>query len=445
MMKLALLFFLGTVSAQDASSIIRGVNLGGWLVMEPWITPNLFLSANEGVATNDDGTLQIVDEYTWRSAPDGDNDRRTLLQDHWNSWVTLDHLTDLKTAGITHLRIPVGYWYWNVTDGEPFESDVDIYPYALDLLNTLVNDWALNLGLKVLIDLHTAPGSQNGFDNSGRRGPIDVLEGDNLSRWNEVVSDISIWCKENFNEDAYFGIEVLNEPAGFYSDIWTAVTTDINPNGYTAVRDNDPYPAVIFQMAFQPFDAQDTYSAPEYTNTWFDDHNYQCFGDEYNEWALESNGWDQHLELSCDNLDYYAAAPMPSFVGEFSLAVTDCTIFLAGGVNGGCDMAANPDCLYKSTAESISGSTDLCDYYTAPPEEMPDDYKDFLKNYARAQMDGFEAANGWFFWNFRTEDEHAPDWDYLLGWREGWMPQNASAPETYCGTTTAAETTITTI
>ena len=32
--------------------------------------------------------------------------------------------------------------------------------------------WADELGVKVLIDLHAAPGSQNGFDNSGRMGPI---------------------------------------------------------------------------------------------------------------------------------------------------------------------------------------------------------------------------------------------------------------------------------
>ena len=28
--------------------------------------------------------------------------------------------------------------------------------------------WLSELGLKANIDLHTAPGSQNGFDNSGR-------------------------------------------------------------------------------------------------------------------------------------------------------------------------------------------------------------------------------------------------------------------------------------
>jgi glucan 1,3-beta-glucosidase len=34
--------------------------------------------------------------------------------------------------------------------------------------------WAGNHGLKLIIDLHGAPGSQNGFDNSGHRGAAYV-------------------------------------------------------------------------------------------------------------------------------------------------------------------------------------------------------------------------------------------------------------------------------
>ncbi len=33
-------------------------------------------------------------------------------------------------------------------------------------------DWAERTGLKILIDLHTVPGSQNGFDNGGLTGVV---------------------------------------------------------------------------------------------------------------------------------------------------------------------------------------------------------------------------------------------------------------------------------
>ena len=38
---------------------IRGVNLGGWLLLEPWITPSIFEEVNEA------GEEKIVDEYTY--------------------------------------------------------------------------------------------------------------------------------------------------------------------------------------------------------------------------------------------------------------------------------------------------------------------------------------------------------------------------------------------
>lgn len=50
--------FSSSLSCDDGK--IRGVNLGGWLLLEPWITPVIFeevnIGANEGL---------IVDEYTY--------------------------------------------------------------------------------------------------------------------------------------------------------------------------------------------------------------------------------------------------------------------------------------------------------------------------------------------------------------------------------------------
>jgi glucan 1,3-beta-glucosidase len=39
------------------------------------------------------------------------------------------------------------------------------HPGAYEYLKLAVN-WAASLNLKVMIDLHGVPGSQNGFDNS---------------------------------------------------------------------------------------------------------------------------------------------------------------------------------------------------------------------------------------------------------------------------------------
>jgi glucan 1,3-beta-glucosidase len=66
-------------------------------------------------------------------------------------------------AGLNHVRIPIGYWAYDISAGEPYHQGQAQY------LDNAIG-WARNHGLKVLIDLHGAPGSQNGYDNSGHRG-----------------------------------------------------------------------------------------------------------------------------------------------------------------------------------------------------------------------------------------------------------------------------------
>lgn len=71
------------------SSKVRGVNLGGWLVLEPWITPSIF---------DDTGNDAIVDEWTFcqmqsRSTAAG------VLQNHWNTFYTESDFADIAAAG----------------------------------------------------------------------------------------------------------------------------------------------------------------------------------------------------------------------------------------------------------------------------------------------------------------------------------------------------------
>jgi len=433
-----LLLLLATVGGAP----IRGVNLGGWLVMEPWITPMLFEMANEGVPRAADGSMQIVDEWTWHNTSlVGTHNRTELLLEHWTSWVMKEHMVAIKDAGITHVRIPVGYWYWNITNSDSFASSRASFPLALNALKTVVNDWCVPLNLSVLLDLHTAPGSQNGFDNSGQRGDIHLLsqpdggsDTENMLRWKTIVSELANWAVAELDPAALWGIEVMNEPFGAWGKMADAIKVVINPQGYQQVRQAaGDRVNVIFQTGFLGVENQDSYAeSAGYKNVWFDDHSYQCFGDYYNAQAVLPGGWDLHLMNSCEDKYKHVAGNIWSFVGEFSLAVTDCAKYLASGINGGCDMASDPSCVYNPTPTRM-GHPSTCEYYTRPVAQMPDDYKAFLGKFSRAQMDGFEkSGNGWFFWNFRTENGHAPAWDFLLGVQEGWIEVDVSNRTPFC-------------
>jgi glucan 1,3-beta-glucosidase len=430
------------LAAVALGDTIRGVNLGGWLVLEPWITPFFFEKANEGVPRGPNNTFAIVDEYTWRSSKDGSNDREAMLVDHWNTWVTEDILETLANAGITHLRVPVGYWYFLYPENEEpvwgrFKSD---HATALEQLKKVANEWMKPRGLQILLDLHTAPGSQNGFDNSGRRGngTPGLLNGNHLQEWAQAVDKMSEWAVANLDEDVLFGIEVLNEPAGFSSEAMRdAIKKYIDPKGYEMVRKHSSDLNVVFETGFMDFTDEPNFTESKYKNVWMDQHTYYCFGEYYNGKAMEgpAAAWPWHLEAACNETKNYAISKRVkgtwAFGGEWSLATTDCTIYLAGGMNNGCNMTAHPDCKYNATP-SQHGRDDVCQFYNAPAEQMPEEYKAFLAAFARAQMDAFEASQGWFFWNFRTEQSHAPEWDYLAGLEHGWMPANAGIREPFC-------------
>lgn len=116
------------------STPVRGVNIGGWLVLEPWITPSIF---------NQFGG-SVVDEYTLtKQIPNA----RDILQSHWDSWVSLADFQKIADNGFNSVRIPIGYWAFEKYGGDPYIQG------AADYLDQAIG-WARQTGLKVWIDLH---------------------------------------------------------------------------------------------------------------------------------------------------------------------------------------------------------------------------------------------------------------------------------------------------
>merc|ERR1712227_917527 len=68
--------------------IIRGVNLGGWLLLEPWITPVFFEELNVG-----DLQDQIVDEWTLAEKLEPQVYQERMLS-HWNTFVSRQELEE---------------------------------------------------------------------------------------------------------------------------------------------------------------------------------------------------------------------------------------------------------------------------------------------------------------------------------------------------------------
>eukprot|EP00968_Pinguiococcus_pyrenoidosus_P006385 scaffold434_cov186-Pinguiococcus_pyrenoidosus.AAC.46 len=64
----------------------------------------------------------------------GKDECRRRLEEHWDTWLTAEDVSTLASAGITHMRVPMGYWLLgDIQDDEPF-VDGDL-KYLLRLLN----------------------------------------------------------------------------------------------------------------------------------------------------------------------------------------------------------------------------------------------------------------------------------------------------------------------
>lgn len=137
----------------DWNQTIHGVNVGGWFVTEPFIVPGLYEAFPNGTA----GTS--VDEYTL-SQNMGDQLERAMTE-HYETFITEEDFMQMAASGLTWVRIPIGFWALETQEGEPFLEGV-AWKYIVRALG-----WCRKYGLRVNLDLHATPGSQNGWNHSG--------------------------------------------------------------------------------------------------------------------------------------------------------------------------------------------------------------------------------------------------------------------------------------
>jgi aryl-phospho-beta-D-glucosidase BglC (GH1 family) len=132
---------------------IRGVNIGSWFIPERWMDVSFY----DGVDTYWSQLCGLVQT-------EGIDEAERRMRGHLATWFTEKDLDFLHEQGVNSLRLPLGYW--NVI-ADPQKKFVPQNPeVSLEYI-----DWAFEKaaerGMSIMLDLHGAPGSQNGNDHSG--------------------------------------------------------------------------------------------------------------------------------------------------------------------------------------------------------------------------------------------------------------------------------------
>jgi glucan 1,3-beta-glucosidase len=364
---------------------VRGANVGGWLVLEPWITPSIFQQFTDG---------SVVDEYTLGQKSDAES----ILKAHWDSWVSLADFQKLADNGFNLVRIPIGYWAF-----EKFEQDTYVQG-AQPYLDTAIG-WARQTGLKVWIDLHGAPLSQNGFDNSGQRTSTpNWSTGDSIAFTENIMTTIAKKYQSSDYADVIAGIELLNEPLMSALPGGRDATQGYYQDGFDIVRAaGDSY--VIIQDGFDNPNSWNGFLTGSGTSgAILDHHEYQVFTNE-----LVALTPEEHVSAVASSAEGWATGQDKFLIcGEWTAAMTDCAAALNGyGIGARYDGSyskQNSDGSYDTS--SYVGSCGSINYI----DEWSDYNKTSTTNYINAQISTFESmAQGWIFWTMKTEA--SAEWD----------------------------------
>ena len=334
---------------------LRGVNLGSWLVLERWMTPDVY-NGNKA-----------QDEYGLCLELGGQ--AKSQLDRHRETFITADDFRWIRSQGLNAVRLPVGYWALEAP--KPYVECSRFVDFALDQCQ--------KNGLKLLLDLHGAPGSQNGWDHSGRSGPINWhKDPQNIKKTLRVLESFA----QNYGKHpALYGIELLNEPR---QGIPLEILQQFYQDGYARIRKHaSPDVAVVIHDSFRPMVWKNFMQEPSFVNVILDTHLYQCFDKQ----ALSRSALEQ-LAYALDRnntLDQMQREELPTLVGEWSLSLPE---------------------------RAMSGLSGL-------------QVESATRGYADAQLLNYEGTRGWFFWSYKLQ--RPCEWHFRHCVERGWLPSNFAA------------------
>ena len=129
--------------------------IGGWLVLEPWITPSLFYQfLGASAKWGDDAKHHVGLDCRSFCTALGKEEANRQLRNHWRTWVTEEQIAKLASFNVEHIRIPVADWIF-----EPYEPFIGCWDGALEELYRVL-DLCQQYGIDTILDMHGWKGSQ---------------------------------------------------------------------------------------------------------------------------------------------------------------------------------------------------------------------------------------------------------------------------------------------
>ena len=282
----------GTDLVDPTGAVVRlkGVNLGGWLVEEIWMTP-WTRSANAGEPETIKDHKSLWDQVSKHLGPEA----MVHVRNAWRAnWVTNEDFRRIKAAGFNHVRLP----FLDVMLEEP---------HGIDILKAAVNN-AKQAGLYVVLDLHGAPGGQSNEHHTGAENRNRLwFDVENISKTEAIWTRLA---KEFADEPAVAAFDLINEPMGAPNPAMLHIVYD---RIIRHIRTAAPNKVVIVDDGYKGFETTPHPNLANWTNVAFSLHFYQ----------FEAKSAEEHPKILRDRmtklkeLQGYRNAPI--YAGEFNL------------------------------------------------------------------------------------------------------------------------------
>ncbi|MGN7764640.1 glycoside hydrolase family 5 protein [Paenibacillus sp. 22594] len=383
---------------------INGVNLGNWLVLEKWMSPGLF----EGTTAEDEYYLptQLSKEVY-----------EARIKIHRHEYITERDFATIRSFGMNAVRIPIPYFIMG--DCPPFIGCVEELDKAFG--------WAEKYELKVLIDLHTVPGSQNGFDNGGISG---------VCKWAQQPESVEFTLQllEKLSErygthSSLWGIEIVNEP--ITEKTWKAMDVQkrykpvdaemaagsapvsldflrgFYVEAYRRMRRYLPEDKVIvIHDGFELKVWKDFMRETEFKNVVLDTHQYLMMAEVY--------GCEQSPEGYVKYVQEYLFKDIEEMAEYFPMICGEWSLFNSYGVGVDTAGGLSPVNGVKSGEDRLSAAS----------------RKELYSQVAKVQLEAWKKGIGHFYWNYKLllDTVNEPGW---IGWDSwdlgkcvslGWFP-----------------------
>jgi len=240
------------VDANGDRFAIKGINLGNWLVPEGYMFKFTRARAPGEIAS-------VIETLV------GSQQASRFWTQFRDQYITDQDIRFIKAAGFNTVRVPL-HWrlFVETSDGGPHRFEGP----GWRLLDRLV-EWCRDSGLRVIVDLHAAPGGQTGVNHDDGPGyPLMFY----VPRDRQVT--VALWrelAAHYRDEPIILGYDLLNEPISPYSDM-TYLNPRLEPfyrEVVAAIRSVDPNHVVLlagaqwstnFGVFDRPFDTNAVYT-----------------------------------------------------------------------------------------------------------------------------------------------------------------------------------------